>query len=226
MKSMKRVLCLITSAMLLTAFASCSSGESSNSGSEPTTAKNLVGDITDQKYQDDSVYGAHMQQHFKDDDFVITTEVDYRYVTDDEAKLLAKYIAAIGSKDGSLMEQALYPEALKFVLEKNNCKSADEYVQILHDQLGTFMNKEGEKYDDYVFDYVVAEQYATDEDIDFGRYDEIVYDADPDAEITNRKRLSVDAIDDEHGSRSINYRMGGYIDVYIYTINGVPYVLS
>ena len=88
------------------------------------------------------------------------------------------------------------------------------------------MNKEGEKYTDYSFDYVVVEQYATDEDIDFGRYDEIVFDADPDAKITDRKRLSVDAIDNQQGSRSINYRMGGYIDVYIYTINGKPYVLS
>lgn len=124
------------------------------------------------------------------------------------------------------MEQALYPAALKFVIEKNNCKTAGEYVTLLHNQLGQFMNKEGEKYTDYSFDYVVAEQYATDEDIDFGRYDEIVFDADPDAKITDRKRLSVDAIDNQQGSRSINYRMGGYIDVYIYTINGKPYVLS
>jgi len=218
----KRTLGIAVSALLLTSFASCGSG--SSSGSESATKKNLVGDIGGNV--DESVYGAHMVQHLQDSEYVINTEVDARFVTDDEAKLLAKYIAAIGNKDGSLMEQALYPAALKFVIEKNNCKTADEYVAILHNQLGQFMNKEGEKYTDYSFDYVVVEQYATDEDIDFGRYDEIVFDADPDAKITDRKRLSVDAIDNQQGSRSINYRMGGYIDVYIYTINGKPYVLS
>ena len=86
MDFIKRTLGIAVSALLLTSFASCGSG--SSSGSESATKKNLVGDIGGNV--DESIYGAHMVQHMKDNEYVIDTEVDARFVTDDEAKLLAK----------------------------------------------------------------------------------------------------------------------------------------
>lgn len=199
---------LISALALAVSFTGCDSKSSDSSSSAVTASANPVAD-----------YGGNMTKHWAKDGYEITTEVDYRYVTEDEAKKLAKYIAALGRSDGKLMEEALYPAALEYVKNANSCSSAEEYASKLHQQLKQFAGEEFE------FDYAAVEAYAGEGDMDFSKYDKIVLDADPDAKITDRKRLSVDALFDG-SNKSMNVRMGGYIDVYMYTINGVPYVLS
>ena len=209
---LRNTLAALSALALAASFTGCGSSKSSKSGSESTTASQTSSGIVGQ-------YGANMIKHLSTDGYEITAEVDYRFVTEDESKKLAKYIAAIGRSDGKLMEEALYPAALDYVVKANSCSDAEDYAKKLHQQLLQFTGEE------YEFEYTVVEEYAGENDMDFSKYDEIVLDADPDAQITDRKRLSVDALYDGT-NKSINYRMGGYIDVYMYTINGEPYVLS
>lgn len=206
----RNTMALVSAMALAVCFTGCgSSKDSSSSGSTVSTSADPVAN-----------YGGDMIKHLQKDGYEITAEVDSRYVTEDESKMLAKYIAAIGKSDGKLMEEALYPAALEYVKKANSCSSAEEYAKKLHQQLLQFTGEE------YEFEYVCVEEYTDEKSgFDFSKYDEIVLDADPDAEITARKRLSVDALYDGT-NKSINYRMGGYIDVYMYTINGTPYVLS
>ena len=209
--SLKSTLAIFSALTIAAGFTGCGGSKSSSSetsGSSITVSNDPVAN-----------YGGDMFKHLQKDGYEITAEVDARYVTDDESKKLAKYIAAIGRCDGKLMEEALYPAALDYVMKANSCSTAAEYATVLHKQLLQFTGE------DFEFDYTVVEEYADESNFDFSKYDSIVLDADPDAQITNRKRLSVDALYD-HTNKSINVRMGGYIDVYMYTINGVPYVLS
>ena len=201
----------IAAALALTVcFSGCGSKSSSSSSAAQTaTSVNPV-----------SQYGGDMVKHWAKDGYEITVEVDGRFVTEDESKKVAKYIAAIGKCDGKLMEEALHPAALKYVLDANGCSDAAGYASKLHKQLMQFTGE------DFVFDYTTVEEYVDESTgFDFSKYDKIILDAEPDAKITNRKRLSVDALYDD-SKKSTNYRMGGYIDVYMYTIDGVPYVLS
>ncbi len=198
---------VLSAAVLAVSFTGCGSKDSSSSSAGQDVKA------------EDMPYGANMIKHLKDDGYEITTEVDYRYISEDESKKIAKYIAAIGSSKGSLMEESVYPGALDYVMKATGCATADDYASMLHQQLMQFTGEE------YEFEYTVTEAYAAGDSVDFSTYDKIVHDYDPDAEITDRKKLSMDALYD-HTNKSIYVRMGGYIEIYLYTINGVPYVLS
>ncbi|MBR4626531.1 MAG: hypothetical protein IKO47_02285 [Ruminococcus sp.] len=167
----------------------------------------------------DMPFGAKMTEHLVEDGYEITTYVDYRYITDEESKKIAEYIAAISRKDGALMEKALYPAGLAYVMNAAGSATSAEYAEYLHNSL--LEVTEGE----FEFDYIQAEEYADENTVDFSKYDDIVLKADPDAEITDRKKIGLDVLFNG-GRGSIHYRMGGYIYIYLYTINGTPYVLS
>jgi len=182
---------LVSAMALAVCFTGCGgSKDSSSSGSTAPASADPVAN-----------YGGDMIKHLQKDGYEITAEVDSRYVTEDESKVLAKYIAAIGRSDGKLMEEALYPAALEYVIKANDCADAGAYAEKLHKQLLQFTGEEFE------FEYTCVEEYVDESSgFDFSKYDDIVLDADPDAEITARKRLSVDALyDGTYGTPLIVY---------------------
>jgi len=206
---MRRAAALAAALMLAFSAAGCGSKDSSSGNTSSPSAVDPV-----------SQYGGDMIKHWARDGYEITVEVDGRFITEDESKAVAKYIAAIGRSDGKLMEDSVHPAVLKYVLDANGFADAGAYASYLHTSLLQFTGEE------YEFEYAAVEKLIDESTgFDFSKYDKIILDADPDAEITNRKKISVDALYD-NTNKSINVRMGGYIEIYLYTINGVPYVLS
>lgn len=211
MRSHMRRTAALASALIL-AFSAVGCGSKSSSSGSTSTAPAAADPV--------SQYGGDMIKHWAKDGYEITVEVDGRFITEDESKAIAKYIAAIGRSDGKLMEESVHPAALKYVLDANGFTDAGSYASYLHTSLLQFTGGEFE------FEYAAVEKLIDESTgFDFSVYDKIILDAEPDAEITNRKKISVDALYD-NTSKSINVRMGGYIEIYLYTINGVPYVLS
>lgn len=209
--SMRRTAALAAAAMLAFSAVGCSSKDSSSDSAGSTKAASA-----DPVAQ----YGGDMIKHWAKDGYEITVEVDGRYITEDESKKIAKYIASIGRSDGKLMEESVHPAALKYVLDANGFSDAGAYVSYLHETLMQYIGEE------YEFEYATVESLIDESTgFDFSRYDQIILDAEPDAEITNRKKVSLDALYD-HTNKSLNVHMGGYIEVYIYTINGEPFILS
>ncbi len=208
----KTTAAVILAAVMLTAPVSCGSKSSSSS----STVKFKSTDIP---------YGANMIKHTVDEGFDIMTEVDIDCVSVEEGKALASYIAGIGQGKGELIEKCTDKKLLDYVLENSGCKTADEYAKQLHEEYKNYMLKAGEEETDYDFTYVVAEKMDGESQKDFSTFDETIHKIIPDAEITNRKCLYIDAIDIKHGSKSLNVRMGDYLPVYVFTINGTPCVL-
>jgi len=208
--SMRRTAAL-TAALALALSAVGCGGKSSSSGSTSAT-QSAVSPV--------SQYGGDMIKHWAKDGYEITVEVDGRFITEDESKALAKYIAAISRSDGKLMEESVEPAVLKYVMDANGFADAGAYASYLHNSL---MQYTGEEYE---FEYATVESLVDESSgYDFSKYDKIILDAEPDAEITSRKKISADALYD-HTNKSLNVHMGGYIEVYLYTVNGVSYILS
>ncbi len=203
----------LLAAAMITSPVSCSKDSSSGSSS---TSKIKSSDIP---------YGASMTKHQVEEGVAIQTEVDINCVTLEESKALSFYIAGIGQGKGEVFEKCTDKRILDYVIENAGCKSADEYAKKLHEQYKTYMIKDGETEPDYDFTYVVAEKMDGEDAKDFSAFDEIVEKLIPDAEIKDRKCLYIDAIDIDNGSKSLNVRMGDYLPVYIFTINGTPCVL-
>lgn len=208
--SMRRTAAL-TAALVLALSAVGCGGKSSSSGSTSAT-QSAASPV--------SQYGGDMIKHWAKDGYEITVEVDGRFITEDESKALAKYIAAISRSDGKLMEEAVEPAVLKYVMNANGFSDAGEYASYLHNSLLQYTGEE------YEFEYATVESLVDESSgYDFSKYDKIILDEDPKAEITSRKKISADALYD-HTNKSLNVHMGGYIEVYLYTVNGVSYILS
>ncbi len=207
----KTTAAVILAAVMLTAPVSCGSKSSSSSNSVVKST--------------DIPYGANMTKHTVEEGVAIMTEVDHDCVSLEESKVLSFYIAGIGQGKGELIEQCTDKKLLDYVLENSGCKTADEYAKQLHEEYKNYMLKAGEEETDYDFTYVVAEKMDGESKKDFSTFDDTIHKIIPDAEITNRKCLYIDAIDIDHGSKSLNVRMGDYLPVYVFTINGTPCVL-
>lgn len=218
--NLRKTSALLAALMLAVSCASCGKkSSSSDSGTQKTSSKNMVEgpgsnvDISDS----DMPYGAKMTEYGTEEGCAIKTYVDSRYVSVEEAVQLSKFIAAVGKNDVAMFEEAVYPASLKAMLNKLKFDTTKDYLSYLHDSLLQYT--EGE----YEFDYVNSEKYVGEGVYDYSPITDPILAAEPDAEITNKKQLEVDALFD-HSNKSIHYRMGSYIIVNILTINGKPYV--
>lgn len=211
-KYMKIAAAAVLAAAMATAPVSCNSKDSSSSSKKILKSTEIP-------------YGANMIKHQVEEGVAIQTEVDINCVTLEESKALSYYIAGIGQGNGEVFEKCTDKALLDYVVKNDGCANVDEYAKKLHEQYKTYMIKSGETEPDYDFTYVVAEKMDGEDAKDFSAFDDMVQKIIPDAEISDRKCLYIDAIDIDNGSKSLNVRMGDYLPVYIFTINGTPCVL-
>ena len=174
---------------------------------------------------DDLPYGGQFKKLLPEEyDTPIGVDFDSRYLTDEEAAKIADYFYSISEKKAEYLEKALHPDYLKFVLAQTGFDSAQTYVENEYELIKQFTES------DYSFDFVLIDDMVDNSDgTAFTGYDVNLRKALPDANFTDRKAFMVNCTytvpSEEGGSHSLQARLGDYIVLCVYTIDGEPYVV-
>ena len=212
-------------AVVMTASAAVSCSDKEEADEHDHHDHNLVEEIPEDVNikLDETPYGGQFSKLLPEEyDTPIGVDRDPRYLSDEEAAKLADYFYAISEKKPEYLEKALHPDYLKTILEKTGTDSAQSYVDIEYDLIKQFTET------DYSFDFVLVDDMVTDEDILKG-YNSAVRSAFPDAKITGVKSFMINctykAKPEDGGSYSLKERLGDYITLCVYTVDGEPYIL-
>lgn len=220
-----------TAAVLMAAFMAVSAASCSDKKNDEKAKSegNLAGgDLPEGANVDEEnmPYGAQYKRlTVEDDGLPMYIEFDNRYMTDDEAKQVVSYFWSLSSKDPKYLEEAVHPDLLKYRLDEAGTTAQD------------FLNKE---YDiikeyaesDFTFTGTLVDGIlkADESSSDYEFYDSLVKKAIPDGKVTDKKLFMVNCTysrpDDPNGVYSLQMRLGDYVDVAVYTIDGKPYIIS
>ncbi len=236
MKLFLKAAAFAAAAAMTISFASCGGKGSS---SETPTGNELVSDIGDDVNvnSEDMPYGANLYQINADNEGVpVTTEVDSRYFSTEEAKLICNYFWSICSKDGALFESINYKPYLDEQLKDSDFSSAQEFIDSYYARFYTLIG------DDYDFDYIYAvDCKKEDSGYNFSKYDDLLKEVAPDAEVTSKKvvpiYLNYELKNGQGGGEVIpretyDFPQGAelgdsdYIWICIYEIDGKSYIIS
>ncbi len=159
-------------------------------------------------------------------DVPIGVSYDPRYVTAEEAAKVVDYFYSLPSKDVKRHENAVYPPILKYRLESLEVSSTQELLDSLYDLYKNYTEM------DFEFTYVLIEDIVEEKNDKsaYEDYDNVLAKVAPDANVTDKKLLKVNCTYSEpggNGSYSLMLHRGNkYVDVAVYTIDGVPYIIS
>lgn len=189
---------------------------------------NMVGvNVPDNNVSSDELgYGATQRDEKPgDSDVPIGVSYDPRYMTHEEAVKVVDYFYSLSARDAERLENAVYPPVLKYDLEHFEIASSQEFLDSLYD-----MYKENLQ-TDFEFTYVLVEDIVEsgDESADYSVYDEMLSMAAPDAKVTDKKLFKVNCTYKKaggNGSLLLYKNEQDYAIVAVYTIDGVPYVIS
>ncbi|MBR2283944.1 MAG: hypothetical protein IJ874_05930 [Ruminococcus sp.] len=234
---LKRAAAVMVCAALLSSISACGSKSGSSSGSSSGEG-NLAGDgpaddlsIT----QDEMPYGAMIMQlrPSENDDVKIYVEFDYRYLSEEDGKLLSDYVYALNNCDAELMEKVFYPPYLEYSYSSAGYSSTEDYLKGFRKNLEESLG-EG-------FDYnaiTVDDCYTEDDDINVTKFDEIdeLLDSIGGGKVSDRinegsrRFIYIDIMyglpdDDFKSSYSLRNHVGQYLTLYLYDIDGVTYVI-
>lgn len=174
---------------------------------------------------DDLPYGGQFKKLLPDEyDTPIGVDFDSRYLSDEEAAKIADYFYAISEKDPEYLEKALHPDYLRYILDQTGAESAQAYLDMEYEMIKQFTGK------DYSFDFVLIDDMVDNSDgTGLTGYDVTVAKAIPDGKVTAKNGFMVNctytAKPDDGGSYSLQARIGDYITICVYTIDGEPYVI-
>ena len=215
----------VTSAAVLAAslaFSSCSDKSGSSSTEGNLAGGELGSDVN--VSQEDLPYGATIMQLTPDIDGVpIMTEIDDRFLSTEEGTAVSEYFGSFSKKDESLLESATYPAVLDFRLKTEGNISEQDFIEKQYENIKSYTGV------NFEFTYIMVNSVSGSGETDFSSYDNLVRDLDADANITDRKCITVDCMYqdlDNGGNYSLSNRIGNDVTLYIYTINGKPYVLT
>ena len=223
-KIFKRAAAVLAAVLMAASAVSCSDNKKNDekAKSEGNLAGGDLPDNADVK-EEDMPYGAQYKRlTVEDDGLPMSIEFDDRYMTDDEAKQVVNYFWSLSSKDPSYLEKAVHPDLLKYRLDTAKTTAQD------------FLNSEyelikGYTGSDFTFTFVLVDGMLKD-DSGFAAYDELIKETMPDAKVTDKKVFMVNCTynkpDDPNGVYSLQMRIGDYVDVAVYTIDGKPYIIS
>ena len=159
----------------------------------------------------------------EDYDTPLGVDRDPRFVSDAEAAKLADYFYAISEKDPKYLEKALHPDFLKYILELWGCESAQDFLEKEYEAIKQYTGS------DYNFTFVLVDGIMKDTDkTGLEAYDARVEKAIPNANVTDKKALMVNCTyskPNDGGSYSLQMRLGDYVTLCVYTIDGEPYVI-
>lgn len=223
-KIFTRVAAVLAAVLMAASAVSCSDNKKNDEKAK--SEGNLAGgDLPENANvsEENMPYGSEYKQLSKDTDGVpMSVEYDPRYMTDDEAKQVVNYFWSLSSKDPSYLEKAVHPDLLKYRLDTAKTTAQD------------FLNSEyelikGYTGSDFTFTFALVDGMLKDES-GFAAYDELIKETMPDAKITDKKVFMVNCTynrpDDPNGVYSLQMRIGDYVDVAVYTIDGKPYIIS
>ena len=153
-------------------------------------------------------------------------EFDSHFLTSEEASAIVNYYYSISEQDEELAKQNSYPAYLDYLAETYEFDSVKDFLKSNYDTIGNVLGT-----DDYEFKSIKITACATEQDKDvytfFSEIDEMLDEASEgtSSKIENRKLVEADIICTSDGKDiSLTEKADGQ-QLYIYTIDGKPYVL-
>ncbi len=226
-KIFTRTAAILAAAMMAVSAVSCS--DSKKNDEKAKSKGNLAGgDLPENASvsEDDMPYGAEYKQLRAEEekDLPMSVEYDPRYMTDEEAKQVVNYFWSLSSKDPSYLEKAVHPDLLKYRLDEAGT-TAQEFLNKEYDLIKEYTES------DFTFTVTLVDGIlkADEKSSDFEFYDSLVEKAIPHAKVTDKKLFMVNCTyskPDDNGVYSLQMRLGDYVDVAVYTIDGNPYIIS
>lgn len=220
-KKIMRMLAALSAAAAVLCTVGCDKKED-----EHPDAADSYGDLA----QEDMPYGATITQLKPelDENIHIQVEYDNRYFTEAEAEKISNYVYALDTVDAEFMNTVVYPGYLDQYAEKAGAENLAGYLQICRDNI-----RDNYIYDEFNFNYVLindclTEDYNPDEIANFASVDSLLEAQYGELNITDRKMAAVEilyGVESDDGSYSFSNRQGGDSYMYIYTIEGEPYII-
>lgn len=213
MKSFFRRAAALAAAAVMTVSV-CACGKDDN---HSHSHAQMVGDGDGNADEDElsKIYGVNMTKLKKD--VPIEIEYDGNFLSEEEGVLLSNYFSAVCNADAELYKSVSYAPAVNDIVAVKESGGINAYINGLHDSLGEYA---GEEYD---FSFIVI---TNSEEKESPHFDVILDNAAPEAVVTSKKLVTVDAYYDtpEEKGCSLYSKMGDYIYFYVYTIDGKPYM--
>ena len=174
---------------------------------------------------EDMPYGAeYFQKLSSESDVPLSIEYDPRFVTDAEADALSNYFYALSERNPEYLKKAVHPDLLKYRLANSSYENEQEFLDAEYELIKQYTGS------DFTFDYILVDgRLKDDTDSAFETYDKLMEAASPGCNITSRNVYMVNctyAKPDDGGSYSLQMRLGDYMYICVYTIDGETYVVS
>lgn len=204
---------------------SCSGKASDESSS--ASGGNMVGEIPDyggNVGQDELPYGATISKlSAASGKTAIDVEYDNRFLTEEEAAMIADYLGGLSLRDTELFESAVYPALLKNSLSTMNMKDTQALLDDRYDNYKKYIG------DDFEFTLVTIDDVTDGSETGFASCDEFVEKVTPGVKAVSKKELSVNCLfetAETGGTHYLSDVFGDDLTIYVYTIDGRPYVIS
>lgn len=215
---------LIAAAALAMPLSSCSGDSDSSDGNSGGSYVVAPNDEDAYISADELPYGTTLTKLTAGvGDVPVSIEYDNRFMSEEEATLVSRYLTSLGTQDADMLEETAYPELLDYTLEILGAESAQYFADTEYELFKEYIGA------DYTFDYFLVNNVLTTGEYDFSYYDNDILAIAPDAKITDRKYVEVECqyvLKDGEGSGSLSTRIGNDLSLCIYTINGKIYVLT
>lgn len=209
---------LAAASALLMASVSCGKKDSS---SDEHDHKNMVGNIDDNANVSPedlpatvvlltpSVSGIPLQLEYVEEN-----------INEQEAIAVAKYLYGLNTKDGEMVKSVMYDGMENHIVSSGQAENIQAFTENAYDYYRDFVGE------DYSFDYLIAGGLYS--GLIYAYYDNIVLGVDRNAEITGRKTVFMDIYyeSDSTASGILRNRVGDFVYVVVYTINGQSYVME
>lgn len=216
----KRAAIVLAAVVMTVGTGSCAGKSSSESsgGGHNMVGGDLGSDVN--IAPEDMPYGSHMTKLTENYSGVpICIEYDSNFMTEDEGKLLSAYFSAINKKDAELYNEISFGPIVYEIAAMSETADAKEYIASLYDSIKSYAKE----------DFNISMLNVTGvEDASTPVIDNMLQTLAPNAEVTERKLVSVDAYYDTSEAKncSLYSKSGSYVQIYIYTINGKPYIMA
>lgn len=215
-----RIASLLTSVLTAASLWSCS-------GSSSSVGENMVGESPHDGVnvdQEEFPYGATITKLTAASGKVaIDVEYDARFLTEEEAGMLSDYLCGLSRKDAALFESAVYPAILQNSLSTMNMEDAQALLEDRYKNYKKYIE------DDFDFILVTVDDVTDGSDTGFDSCDEFIEKVAPGVKAASKKELSVNCIvetAETGGTHYLSDIFGDNLTIYIYNIDGRPYVIS
>lgn len=224
-RSFSRTAAFLAAVMTATSLWSCSgkaSDESSSAG-----GNNMVGESPQDGVsveQDELPYGATMTKLASaSGKAAIDIEYDSRFITEEEAAMIADYLGGLSLRDTALFEGAVYPALLQNSLSTMELENTQALLEDRYKSYKKYIE------DDFKFLLITVDDAADGSDTGFDSCDEFIEKVTPGVKAEVKKELSVNCMFETAETGATHYLsdvFGSNLTIYVYTIDGRPYVIS